>query len=225
MILMAQLDEPPTTEAAHTAYRVILGKILSGQLPGGQRLREQSLAEEAGVSRTPVRQALNRLAVEGLVTLNPNRSATVVQFTQEDMTAILDLRARTEPYAAGLAVPRLTQEHIDQLQELADAMEEMVEGTFSTSELSSLNNEFHAIFTDNCGNRHLASSIKSLVRPIMVIRTFDRYTPQALRRSQQHHAELVEAVRAGDSEWAESVMRSHIKAARHAHRRLDTLTP
>lgn len=218
---MPEQDEGrPAGEAAQTAYDVILRLILAGDLPAGQRLREQALAERVGVSRTPVRQALNRLAVEGLVTLNPNRSATVVEFTEEDVTGILDLRARFEAYAAGLAVPRLEAEHIDRLAELAAAMEELVRGDFRTTELSALNSEFHAIFIDHCGNRHLASTIRTLVRPVMMVRTFDTYTPEALRRSQQHHAELVEASRARDGVWAESVMRSHIRAARHAHRRL-----
>lgn len=217
---MTEID-PRSGDAAQAAYEAILGKILAGELVGDERLREQSLAVAVGVSRTPVRQALNRLAAEGLVTMTPNRGATVVRFTEEDITGILDLRARLETYAVALAVPRLTPRHIRRLEELAEAMTELSQDDFSTLEMSQLNNEFHAIFTDNCGDRHLTSTLHTLIRPIMVIRTFDRYTPEALHRSQQHHAELIDAVRAQDSEWAESVMRSHIRAARHAHRRLD----
>lgn len=208
-------------DAAHTAYDTILRMILTGELEGGQRLGEQNLATRVGVSRTPVRQALSRLAAEGLVSVQPNRSATVVRFTDEDIAGILDLRAQLESKAAGLAVPNLDGDKVRRLDELAHGILCLIDGDFDTVELSALNNEFHSIFSQNCGNRHLASTLRTLVRPVMVIRTFDSYTPEALRRSAWHHIEMVDAVRAGDGEWVESVMRSHIRAARYAHRTLD----
>ncbi len=205
-------------ESAEIAYNKILDLLLHGEAPPGGRLRENYLAELTGVSRTPVRQALNRLAAEGVVRLTRNRGAQVVELTDEDARGLLDLRARFEPYATRLAVDHLTEEHVGRLSELAEEMEELVaRDDWNPLVMSRLNNEFHGILIENCGNRHLVMALQSVIMPATVARTFDRYTPEALRRSQQHHAEIIDAVRAGDGEWAESVMRTHILAARHAY--------
>lgn len=204
--------------AADTAYHAILGLILRGEVGGGERLREQSLAEVAGVSRTPVRQALNRLAAEGVVRLSRHKGAEVVSLTDEDTVALLEVRARFEPYAVSLAVPLLTAADLERLTEVNDRMRSLVDGDDAQPlELGRLNNEFHAVFVHRCGNRHLASAINSFLMPATVARTFGRYSPTALRRSIQHHDELVQSAQAGDAAWAESVMRTHILAARHAY--------
>jgi len=204
--------------ASDTVYHLILDLILRGEVAGGERLREQSLAELAGVSRTPVRQALNRLAAEGVVRLSRHKGAEVVPLTDDDTLALLDVRARFEPYAAGLAVPRLTEDDLDRLAEVNDRMRALVVGDDPRPmELSRLNNDFHAVFVQRCGNRHLAAAINSFLMPATVARTFGAYSPTALRRSVQHHDELIQSARAGDPAWAESVMRTHILAARHAY--------
>lgn len=204
-------------ESSDIAYRSILDLILRGEVGFGERLVEKSLVAASGVSRTPVRQALNRLAAEGVVDISRNKGAHVATFTDEDVRSLLDVRARFESQAAGLAVERLTEEDLDRLAALAREMEELVEGEYDPFELSRLNNAFHTVFIEKCGNRHLALAIQSLVMPAMVARTYGRYTPGALRRSMHHHAELVVAAAAGDAVWVESAMRTHILAARHAY--------
>lgn len=204
-------------ESSDIAYQSILNLILRGQVQFGERLIEKSLVQVAGVSRTPVRQALNRLAAEGVVQISRNKGAHVVSFTDEDVRSLLDVRARFESHAAGLAVERLTEEDLDRLTALAREMEELVKGKYSPFELTQLNNAFHATFIEKCGNRHLTLAIQSLVMPAMVARTYGRYTPAALQRSMHHHAELVVAARTGDAAWVESAMRTHILAARHAY--------
>lgn len=204
-------------EAADVAYHKILDLLLHGETPTGGRLRENHLAELTGVSRTPVRQALNRLAAEGVVSLTRNRGAQVIELSGEDARGLLDLRARFEPHATRLAVAKMSPEHLQELEALAAEMEELVESpSWQPVALSRLNNKFHAVLIDNCGNRHLQMALQSVVMPAMVARTFDRYTPEALVRSMRHHTEIIEAARARDGEWAESVMRTHILAARHA---------
>lgn len=205
-------------ESAETAYNKILDLLLHGEAPAGGRLPENQLADLTGVSRTPVRQALNRLAAEGVVRLSRNRGAQVVNLTDDDARGLLDLRARFEPYATHLAVDHMTEEHLGRLAHLADQMERLIRsGEFNPVTLSRLNNEFHGTFIENCGNRYLGMALQSVMMPAMVARTFDRYTPESLERSMAHHAELIDAARVGDAEWAESVMRTHILAALHAY--------
>ncbi|WP_312179758.1 GntR family transcriptional regulator [Arthrobacter sp.] len=202
----------PLDDSAYARLRTL---ITSGALGPGTRLREAALAERLGVSRTPVREALNRLAAEGLVEISRNKGAQVVSFSPEDVAGLYDVRAGFEPHAALLAVPRLSRDDVERLAELNSQMEDAA-AAGNLQALGALNSEFHGIFVDRCGNRHFAIALQTLMRPAVVAHTFGKYSPEALRRSMLHHAELVAAARAGDGEWAEAVMRTHILAARNA---------
>lgn len=208
----AAVDPPGMDESA---YQQVQTLIASGELPPGTWLREKSLAERVGVSRTPIREALKRLAAEGMVEISRNKGARVMSFTSEDLTGLYDARAAFEPHATLLAVPRLTDRDVERLAALAAAMEEAV-AAGTPNALGALNRDFHEVFIERCGNSHFTSALRTLMRPAVVAHTFRNYSPDALRRSMLHHAELVVAARARDGEWAEAIMRSHILAARNA---------
>lgn len=219
---MTSVDVSDTPESAETysdaadrAYFQVLSMITSGELGAGARVPEKALAEMAGVSRTPVRQALNRLGAEGVVELSKNRGAQVVSFSPEDIAALYEVRAQLEPQAVRLAVPRLSSEDLSELVRLSTEMEAVVGNESSPERLTLLNTSFHGVFLDRCGNRHLSSALHAVMRPAIVTRTFRQYNDRALKRSMLHHAELVEAAETGDSEWAEAIMRAHILSARH----------
>ncbi len=115
--------KPPAPQAASSAERacqVIRDAIQSGQYPGGSWLREQSIAERAQVSRTSVRQAFNMLAAEGFVELHPNRGAMVVDWTEENLLQVFDLRAMLEGYGCELAAMNRTEQDLAALQAEAD---------------------------------------------------------------------------------------------------------
>ena len=109
-------------QASKNATAMLRELILAGSLPAGAKLGEAELATRLDVSRTPVREALSRLAAEGLVDLVPNRGARVARWSDEDLEQIFELRLRLEPYAVGLAVPRLTDSDLDDLENLAQRM-------------------------------------------------------------------------------------------------------
>lgn len=199
-----------------SAYGRLRSMIASGELAAGSWLREANLAERIGVSRTPIREALSRLAAEGLVELSRNKGAQVVDFSPEDVAGLYDVRAGFEPHAVLLSVPNLTDEDVVELAALSARMEAVVANGGDMEGLSALNAAFHGIFIERCGNRHVATALQAVMRPAVVAHTFRKYSGEALRRSMQHHAELVAAAEARDGEWAESVMRTHILAARNA---------
>ncbi|MBO0677596.1 GntR family transcriptional regulator [Mycolicibacterium sp. S2-37] len=203
-------------DAAGRAYQLLSERIAAGEIAPGARLKESALAESLGFSRTPVREALRRLAADGLVVVSPNRGAQVVSYTAEEIDAFFSVRVILEPQAAALAVPRFRADEIDELENLAADMAALVAATPDMHLLGSLNREFHDRFLHGSGNRALSSAVEAVVRPAVVYRTFHRYSPEQLRRSMAHHLELVAAVRARNAEWAESVMRTHLLAARHA---------
>lgn len=206
------------TDSTDRAYRAVLDLIARGDLAGGDRIPEQTVAELASVSRTPVRAALSRLAAQGVVRLSPNRGAEVLDFSVEDARSLFDLRAKLESEASRLAAPRLTAAQVDQMKDLSWRMRELTAAPdVQHAEVGKLNDQFHRILVQNCGNRHLVLSLQSVVVPAAVIRTFSRYSSEALQRSMNHHDELVAAVEAGDPEWAEACMRTHILAGRSAY--------
>lgn len=202
-----------TGHASDHAYRLIRAQILSGDRQGGDWLREGDLAESLGVSRTPVREALRRLTAEGLVRYERNRGVQVQAWTTEDLDEIFSLRSVLEPWASRLAALAGTAD-LDELAALAHEMDAAAAGASAdVDRITELNNRFHRLILDGAGNRRLSSVVSSVVQVPLVWQTFSHYSEESLRRSLAHHHELVSALAARDGDWAESVMRSHVRAA------------
>ncbi len=201
--------------ASERAYRWIRSRIVSGDHPVGGRLKEEELSEAIGVSRTPVREALQKLAAEGIVEFVPHRGAYVATWSATDIEEIFDLRARLESYGARRAANGVSHEEIVRLRSLANQMDAAArEGSANAADLvAELNNEFHQIIVEAAHSDRLAPLVTGLIQVALVHRTFRRYSPRHLARSLAHHHELVDALEARDPEWAESVMHSHVRAA------------
>lgn len=205
--------EPDPGHASDHAYRLIRAQILTGERKGGDWLREGDLAEAIGVSRTPVREALRRLAAEGLVSHERNRGVQVAAWTAGDLDEIFSLRSVLEPWACRLAAVSATVD-LEELDRLAHEMDDAARGaTADVDRITELNNRFHRLILQGSNNRRLGSVVSSVVQVPLVWQTFSHYSETDLRRSLAHHHELVAALVAGDPDWAESVMRSHVRAA------------
>jgi DNA-binding GntR family transcriptional regulator len=202
--------------AADVAYEAIRQRILDGTYETGFHLKEEVIAATVGASRTPVREALRRLNSEGLVDFVAHQGMFVANWAAEDLDEIFGLRALLESYGCRLAARRIDDAGLDRLEELANEMSRLhdEQGAEASDEIARLNNEFHQILIESSGNRRLASMVRHIVAVPLVYRTFHRYDEQALNRSLAGHHELVVAMRERDPDWAASVMRSHILAAR-----------
>ncbi|NIJ14272.1 DNA-binding GntR family transcriptional regulator [Saccharomonospora amisosensis] len=207
------------TQAATTSGRAVDALrelILKGEFRAGSRLGEVELAARLGVSRTPVREALSRLAAEGLVELVPNRGARVSSWTVAELEGVFDLRTSLEPRLTALAAKKASDTDVDDLAELATAMVEI--GSPGPRQdldtLVPLNREFHQRLATLANHPALASALANAVHVPIVLRNFHTYDDASLRRSLAHHVEIVDAVRAGDPEWAQAVMTAHIRNAR-----------
>ncbi|HVH23905.1 MAG TPA: GntR family transcriptional regulator [Pseudonocardia sp.] len=190
--------------------------ILGGSFAAGTRLGETELAERLGVSRTPVREALSRLAAEGLVEIVPNRGARVSSWTVAELEGVFDLRAALEPRLTALAVPRAGTEDVRALDALATAMRRVGEPGpgQDLDALFPLNREFHGHLVGLAGQPAMAGALAGAVHAPLVLRNFHTYDEASLRRSLAHHVEIVAAIRAGDPAWAQAVMTAHIHNAR-----------
>lgn len=207
---------PPVASSAEKACQVIREAIQSGQYPGGSWLREQSIAERAQVSRTSVRQAFNMLAAEGFVELHPNRGAMVVDWTEENLLQIFDLRAMLEGYGCELAALNRTAQELDALQAEADLFSQLArQSEPDRQSVAESNNRFHRLILSAGRNPRLASLLVAVVQVPIVRQTFGKYDQAALERSAMQHQDLVLAIRAQDGKWAQATMRAHILAAKN----------
>ena len=202
--------------AVDRVYTRLRADILGGVHPSGARIGEAELAEATGSSRTPVREALRRLEVEGLVEILPHRGARVPGWTSDDLEEIYDLRMLLEGAAARRAADRIESKDTDRLAELCDLIEEAAEpgDRQDLDRVAELNAEFHGIVRAAAASARLVAMLNTVTQLPLVMRTFHRYSPDDLGRSFAHHRELVAALGAGDGTWAESVTRAHVLAAK-----------
>jgi DNA-binding GntR family transcriptional regulator len=215
----------PNTTSTARSVTLVRELILGGQLPPGARLGEVELAERLGVSRTPVREALRQLATEGLVDLPPNRGARVASWSATELNAVFEVRGALEPRLTALAANAVTDNDIDELEELAESMSRAGEPGLAQDldALVQLNQRFHDRLVELANAPALAAALAGAIRAPLMRRNFHAYSPAALRRSLGHHHEIVAALRERDPDWAAAVMTSHIHNARPAL--LHTATP
>ncbi|MCZ8132895.1 MAG: GntR family transcriptional regulator [Steroidobacteraceae bacterium] len=202
--------------AVDKAYNAVRDGILAGRFAPASRITEQEIALAAGVSRTPVREALRRLHAEGLVDFTPNQGAVVTEWSTEDADEIFHLRAMLESYGAERAAVRATAAQIGELRALAEQQhdESLHRRPGYLERIGDLNNRFHRRLQEAAGSGRLSRALAALLEAPLVMKTFLNYSADDLQRSAAHHLELVRALEARDGEWAASVMRSHVLAAR-----------
>jgi len=201
--------------ASERAYAAIRELIVTGVYRPGDRLRESDLGERFGLSRTPIREGLRRLVAEGLIDFLPNRGAFVASWDDDDVVDIFEIRSVLEGHASYRAATRIEPAEIEQLEALAEEMETRYRRTaLEHFRIAQLNNEFHHILLVASRSRLLTTTVESVLRVALIHRIFLRYSDRDIQRSFQHHREIIDAMRAGDGEWAKSVMCAHIRAAR-----------
>jgi DNA-binding GntR family transcriptional regulator len=184
--------------------------ILSGRFAQGQRLVEDRLAEELGVSRNPVREALRTLESEGFVRIAPRRGATVARLSPEEGREVLEVASALEAQAARLAVRRSSPELVGRLQQISEAAWSAIrEGR--TEDVPRLHSEFHGTLAQAAGNSHLARIIASLRDTIQWM-----YASKVQVRgpdSWREHEEIVRAMAEGDEEKAAQLAADHVANA------------
>lgn len=193
-------------------YRILADEILSGAYERGAALTEMSLSSRLGVSRTPIRAALHRLAEEGLIEFSPNRGAVVVGVTVEDLIDTYKIRIRLEGLAAAMAAERLDEAGKSKLTESVELAEYyMAKG--DAEKLKELDSAFHSIIYAATGNRMLTKILSELHRNIKLYRKLSLTVPGRLERSIGEHREILGAILAADAERADALTRVHVERA------------
>jgi DNA-binding GntR family transcriptional regulator len=214
---LATEDMQTDARPVERAYEGIRRRIFEGALRPGDRLGEEQLAILTRTSRTPVREALRRLAGEGLVITGPNRRSHVAEFDPAEVDAVFEIRARLESYAAELACKRIGDSELAKLTALADRIEALGPevSNASLADFLELNNSFHEIILQAAGSRQLAvAATPAIAIPLALLKHYVWETPVNIVRSNRQHREIIAALQQRNPHWAAHCMAAHINSTR-----------
>jgi DNA-binding GntR family transcriptional regulator len=205
-------------KSAGKAYESIRSRILSGSFKPKSHLREKDLAESIGVSRTPVREALRKLAADGYVQFIPNRGAFVAEWTGSSLSDLIEVRAELAAMAGRLAASHVRREALAELGKLNQTMIDLAERRPSgyLTEVSRLNLRFHNVVLEAAGNEWLTSLMQQTAFLPMVQRAQYGFRSADWKRGFERYNDLIDALGAGDGEWAAATLRAHFRASKHA---------
>jgi len=194
--------------------RRMLVAIFAGKLKAGERLREVELADQFGVSRTPVREALQEIASIGLVELKPNCGAVVAAFGLREVQEIYEVRALLEGEATRLACPQLRASDVqDLLVESQGLLQAARRGRDWTEQAWRVDRRLHALIAGHCSNRRLAREVGHYTGFVQIIRETlgnrDRVQDTAITE----HLEILKALRLGQPAAAAEAMQRHVQSA------------
>ena len=193
-------------------YNELKEAVLCGQYKKGEWLTEHMLTQKLGVSRTPVRSALQRLAEDGLVSLTPNRGAVVIGIAKEDIVDIYRIRMRLEGLAGAMAAEKITEETKQKLSETV-ALFEFYAQRQDTERIEELDTVFHSMIYEASGSRTLQRILTDLHSNTKAYRSQSLCIPGRRLKTLEEHKEILNAILTGDAERAESLTSAHVQRA------------
>ncbi len=211
--MRVKLEQLKHTNIDHKVYEIITEKILSGVLAPGVRLTEEELATELGVSRTPVREAVKRLAQDELVELLPRRGMYVKKLSREDIAEIYEVRMGLEGLAISLAVKLIPDKELGKLSdELEFAKRELEAGRVDA--WLAFDTDFHSLVVEHCGNRRLRTMLERLNNLVGYFRIHVARKSERAKQALEEHSRILAALKTRDQGQAEAAMRAHVQSAR-----------
>lgn len=190
-------------------FNTLRRSILTGELKPGERLMEIHLADKLGVSRTPIREAIRKLELEGLVTMIPRRGAEVAQITEKHLRDVLEVRRALDALAVELACERITEE---ELESLKDACEHFKQETKpgNANRLARADVAFHDIILKASGNERLVQMISNLSQQMYRYRLEYVKDETSYERLISEHAAIYEAIRDRNGRAGAEAIKNHI---------------
>ena len=211
---MMSASSQPRQNATEQAYQIIRTNILTGKFEEGERLTETRLSDDLGLSRTPIREAIGRLILEGFIERQSGYTTRVARFPEDEVEQIYEIRRLLECYSVRRATRLATEEDIAELRRIHARMLADTPPADRTAyqRLTAANEAFHRAIVAAARSPRLTALMTTALDVGMVVRTYSMYSDADLVRSLNHHEELIEAIEARSPEWAESIMSAHLLA-------------
>jgi DNA-binding GntR family transcriptional regulator len=187
--------------------------IIEGRFAPGQRLVEADLTEQFGISRGPLREAVRRLAAEGLVDITHNRGARVKRLDHGEVIALYEVREVMEGLAARLAAERASTAERKEIKSVFDEMAKALKANDVRGYIG-LNSRFHALIMQAARNPALDSALTRLQTPVLRVQFESMMTRDVVNESFEEHRGIVEAIAGKNAEQAERLMRHHVRRSR-----------
>ena len=194
-------------------YTALRDAILSGKLRPGERIVEDRICTELGVSRSPLREALRKLEGEGLISILPRRGAVVTELTPRDQLDLFAVREALEGLAANLAASYITDAEVAELEDVCQAMEKCIKAR-DMAAVVALNTQFHELVAKASRNRWLREFILSIRAQARRLYRSSLDRPDRAMESLEEHRLIVDSIKAGDGARAEALARQHVLRAR-----------
>ena len=191
-------------------FNTLRRAILRGELKPGERLMEIQLANKLGVSRTPIREAIRKLELEGLVLMIPRRGAEVAEITEKNLRDVLEVRCALEELAVQLACDRMDAEGLVRLKEAAEKFREVLDSDDIT-QIAQADVLFHDVIYTATDNKRLIQLLNNLREQMYRYRIEYLKDVKARRSLVEEHDALWEALKERDLERAQMIMREHIE--------------
>ncbi len=190
-------------------FNTLRRAILKGELKPGERLMEIALADKLGVSRTPIREAIRKLELEGLVVMAPRKGAKVASITERDLNDVLEVRKGMEVLAISLACKRITGEELEKLETIEQSFQKLIESG-NLTELAEMDVKFHDTIYQATNNQRLVQLLNNL-REQMYRYRMEYLKDIAVRRTlAEEHKAICQALRERDEQQAEQYVSIHI---------------
>ena len=190
-------------------FNTLRRSILTGELKPGERLMEIHLADKLGVSRTPIREAIRKLELEGLVTMIPRRGAEVAQITEKHLRDVLEVRRALDALAVELACERITDAELESLKDACDNFEkETKQG--NANRLARADVAFHDIILNASGNERLVQMISNLSQQMYRYRLEYVKDETSYERLIAEHVAIYEAIRDRNGRSGAEAIKNHI---------------
>lgn len=190
-------------------FNTLRNAILTGELSPGERLMEIKLADKLGVSRTPIREAIRKLELEGLVVNTPRKGAEVANISAEDLRDVLEVRRSLEVLAISLACEKMTDEALELLYENIDAFKHSIDAK-ATSDIASVDVTFHDIIYKSTGNNRLIQILNNISEQMYRYRFEYIKNKESWNRLVEEHMNIYEAIKNRDKDLAVKSILLHI---------------
>lgn len=207
------MKKPAASSGTERAYAAIKLLAINYEFPPGQNINEKQLSEQFGVSRTPIREALNRLAVEGLLNFIPNKGYSARDLNVTEIVELFEVRLALEIAAFRYAVDRATDAEIDILHQYWQSVGEAYDG-MSVSEIAQRDEEFHERLAALSNNQQLLSSIRQIADRIRFCRVIDLENRTRRRPLYDEHIDILNALQNRDAESGAKALKDHIAMSR-----------